>query len=73
VTSEAYYRADDIRERLYANYVSDVASDAPDVPKWSTLVTMLAAEADSVGSRRSYFPARRTPPARLWRTSCDFC
>jgi ABC-type bacteriocin/lantibiotic exporter with double-glycine peptidase domain len=39
-----------IRERLYANYVSDVASGAPDAPKRGTLVTMLAAEAESVGA-----------------------
>jgi ABC-type bacteriocin/lantibiotic exporter with double-glycine peptidase domain len=39
-----------IRERLYANYVSDVASAAPEVPKRGTLVTMLAAEAESVGT-----------------------
>jgi ABC-type bacteriocin/lantibiotic exporter with double-glycine peptidase domain len=39
-----------IRERLYANYVSDVRTDAPDAPKRGTLVTMLAAEAESVGA-----------------------
>ena len=39
-----------IRERLYANYVSDIASGAPDAPKRGTLVTMLAAEAESVGA-----------------------
>jgi ABC-type multidrug transport system fused ATPase/permease subunit len=39
-----------IRDRLYANYVSDVASGAPDAPKRGTLVTMLAADAESVGA-----------------------
>ena len=39
-----------IRERLYANYVSDVATGAPGAPKRGTLVTMLAAEAESVGA-----------------------
>jgi ABC transporter transmembrane region len=39
-----------IRERLYTNYVSDAASGAPGVPKRDTLVTMLAAEAESVGA-----------------------
>ena len=39
-----------IRERLYGNYVSDVATGAPDLPKRGTLVTMLAAEAESVGA-----------------------
>jgi hypothetical protein len=37
-----------IRERLYANYVSDAAG-AADAPKRGTLVTMLAAEAESAG------------------------
>jgi ABC-type bacteriocin/lantibiotic exporter with double-glycine peptidase domain len=39
-----------IRERLYANYVTDVRAGASDVPKRGTLVTMLAAEAESVGA-----------------------
>jgi ABC-type bacteriocin/lantibiotic exporter with double-glycine peptidase domain len=39
-----------LRERLYANYVADVTAGAPDAPKRGTLVTMLAAEAESVGS-----------------------
>jgi ABC-type bacteriocin/lantibiotic exporter with double-glycine peptidase domain len=39
-----------IRERLYANYVTDMAAGAPDAPKRGTLVTMLAAEAESVGA-----------------------
>jgi ABC-type bacteriocin/lantibiotic exporter with double-glycine peptidase domain len=39
-----------IRVRLYGNYVTDVASEAPDVPKRGTLVTMLAAEAEAVGA-----------------------
>jgi ABC-type bacteriocin/lantibiotic exporter with double-glycine peptidase domain len=39
-----------IRERLYANYVSDAANGATGVPKRGTLVTMLAAEAESVGA-----------------------
>ena len=39
-----------LRERLYANYVADVTAGAPDAPKRGTLVTMLAAEAELVGS-----------------------
>jgi ABC-type bacteriocin/lantibiotic exporter with double-glycine peptidase domain len=39
-----------LRERLYANYVADVATGAADAPKRGTLVTMLSAEAESVGS-----------------------
>lgn len=39
-----------IRERLYGNYVSDVGTGAPGAPKRGTLVTMLAAEAESVGA-----------------------
>lgn len=39
-----------IRARLYANYVTDVVAGAPDAPKTGTLVTMLAAEAESVGA-----------------------
>ena len=39
-----------LRERLYANYVTDATTGAPDTPKRGTLVTMLAAEAESVGS-----------------------
>jgi ABC-type multidrug transport system fused ATPase/permease subunit len=39
-----------LRERLYANYVTDAGTGAPDVPKRGTLVTMLAAEAESVGA-----------------------
>ena len=39
-----------LRERLYANYVSDVAAGATDAPKRGTLVTMLSAEAESVGA-----------------------
>jgi ABC-type bacteriocin/lantibiotic exporter with double-glycine peptidase domain len=39
-----------LRERLYANRVSDGTAGAPAAPKRGTLVTMLAAEAESVGS-----------------------
>jgi ABC-type bacteriocin/lantibiotic exporter with double-glycine peptidase domain len=39
-----------LRERLYANYVTDATAGATDAPKRGTLVTMLAAEAESVGS-----------------------
>jgi ABC-type bacteriocin/lantibiotic exporter with double-glycine peptidase domain len=39
-----------LRDRLYANYVTDVTTGAPDTPKRGTLVTMLAAEAESVGA-----------------------
>ena len=39
-----------LRERLYANYVTDATTGAPDTPKRGTLVTMLAAEAESVGA-----------------------
>jgi ABC-type bacteriocin/lantibiotic exporter with double-glycine peptidase domain len=39
-----------LRERLYGNYVTDIATAAPDAPKRGTLVTMLAAEAESVGA-----------------------
>jgi ABC-type multidrug transport system fused ATPase/permease subunit len=39
-----------IRERLYANYVNDAASGATGAPKRGTLVTMLTAEAESVGA-----------------------
>jgi ABC-type bacteriocin/lantibiotic exporter with double-glycine peptidase domain len=39
-----------LRDRLYANYVSDVTTGAPDTPKRGTLVTMLAAEAEAVGA-----------------------
>jgi ABC-type bacteriocin/lantibiotic exporter with double-glycine peptidase domain len=39
-----------LRERLYANSVSDAASGAGDAPKRGTLVTMLSAEAEAVGS-----------------------
>lgn len=39
-----------LRERLYANYVSDAAAGATAAPKRGTLVTMLAAEAESVGA-----------------------
>jgi ABC-type bacteriocin/lantibiotic exporter with double-glycine peptidase domain len=39
-----------LRNRLYANYVADVTTGAPDTPKRGTLVTMLAAEAESVGA-----------------------
>jgi ABC-type bacteriocin/lantibiotic exporter with double-glycine peptidase domain len=39
-----------LRDRLYGNYVADVVGRSPDVPKKGTLVTMLAAEAESVGS-----------------------
>jgi ABC-type bacteriocin/lantibiotic exporter with double-glycine peptidase domain len=40
-----------IRERLYANFVLDAAgTPAKDAPKRGTLVTMLAAEAEFVGS-----------------------
>jgi ABC-type multidrug transport system fused ATPase/permease subunit len=38
-----------IRERLYAEYVGRPATGAAAVPKRGTLVTMLAAEAESVG------------------------
>ena len=39
-----------LRDRLYANYVIDATTGAPGTPKRGTLVTMLAAEAESVGS-----------------------
>jgi ABC-type bacteriocin/lantibiotic exporter with double-glycine peptidase domain len=39
-----------IRERLYANYVTDAGTGAPHSLKRGTLVTMLAAEAESVGA-----------------------
>jgi ABC-type bacteriocin/lantibiotic exporter with double-glycine peptidase domain len=39
-----------LRERLYANYVSDIASGAAGAPKRGTLVTMLSAETESVGA-----------------------
>lgn len=39
-----------LRDRLYANYVIDARAGAPDAPKRGTLVTMLAAEAESVGA-----------------------
>ena len=39
-----------IRERLYANSVAAAAIPAPDLPKRGTLVTMLSAEAETVGS-----------------------
>jgi ABC-type bacteriocin/lantibiotic exporter with double-glycine peptidase domain len=39
-----------LRERLYVNYVTDAGTGAADVPKRGTLVTMLAAEAESVGA-----------------------
>lgn len=39
-----------LRDRLYANYVIDATTGAPDTPKRGTLVTMLAAEAESVGA-----------------------
>jgi ABC-type bacteriocin/lantibiotic exporter with double-glycine peptidase domain len=39
-----------IRQRLYANYVADALGDAENLPRRGTLVTMLAAEAEVVGS-----------------------
>ena len=39
-----------IRERLYANCVADATAAASDLPKRGTLVTMLSAEAEVVGS-----------------------
>jgi hypothetical protein len=39
-----------IRERLYTNYVTDTASGAADLPQRGTLLSMLAAEAEVVGS-----------------------
>ena len=39
-----------IRERLYANYVSDAAEGTADLPRRGTLVTMLSAEAEAVGA-----------------------
>ena len=39
-----------IRERLYANHVGDAARDPAGAPQRGTLVTMLAAEAEAVGS-----------------------
>jgi ABC-type multidrug transport system fused ATPase/permease subunit len=39
-----------LRDRLYANYVTDVTTGAPDTPKRGTLVTMLTAETESVGA-----------------------
>jgi len=39
-----------LRQRLYENFVADTAADLPDRPKRGTLVTMLAAEAEAVGT-----------------------
>lgn len=39
-----------IRQRLYENYVADTRADDPGRPKRGTLVTMLAAEAEAVGT-----------------------
>lgn len=39
-----------IRDRLYANHVADVVSGGAEPPKRGTLVTMLSAEAESVGA-----------------------
>ncbi len=39
-----------IRERLYGNHVADVAAGGSAPPKRGTLVTMLSAEAESVGA-----------------------
>lgn len=39
-----------IRQRLYGNYVSDTRSGIEGLPKRGTLVTMLASEAESVGT-----------------------
>ena len=39
-----------MRERLYANHVADATTGAADTPKRGTLVTMLSAEAEAVGS-----------------------
>jgi ABC-type bacteriocin/lantibiotic exporter with double-glycine peptidase domain len=39
-----------IRERLYLNHVADATSGTGEPPKRGTLVTMLSAEAESVGS-----------------------
>jgi hypothetical protein len=39
-----------LREQLYASYVIDASVGATDAPKRGTLVTMLAAETESVGS-----------------------
>ena len=39
-----------IRERLYANHVGDAARDPAGAPQRGTLVTMLAADAEAVGS-----------------------
>jgi ABC-type bacteriocin/lantibiotic exporter with double-glycine peptidase domain len=39
-----------IRRRLYANYVADAASNAPDLPQRGTLLAMLGAEAEMVGA-----------------------
>jgi ABC-type bacteriocin/lantibiotic exporter with double-glycine peptidase domain len=39
-----------LRERLYANYVSDAGTSASDPPKRGTLVTMLSAESEAVGA-----------------------
>lgn len=39
-----------IRERLYVNYVDDTRAGAGDLPKRGTLVTMLSAEAEALGS-----------------------
>lgn len=39
-----------IRDRLYANHVTDVAAGGAEPPKRGTLVTMLSAEAESVGA-----------------------
>jgi ABC-type multidrug transport system fused ATPase/permease subunit len=39
-----------LRERLYANYVSDAGTSASYTPKRGTLVTMLSAESEAVGA-----------------------
>lgn len=39
-----------IRERVYANYVSDVTARTPVAPTRGTIVTMISAEAESVGA-----------------------
>ncbi len=39
-----------IRERLYANYVSDAGEGTADLPRRGTLGTMLSAEAEAVGA-----------------------
>jgi hypothetical protein len=53
-----------LRERLYANYVTDATTGAPDTPKRGTLVTMLSAEAEYVGAFAG--SAIASPLMQIW-------